>query len=87
VRSDVCCQRTTSVALEADIDAGDAVDVSVENGAIVFRPGRPTYSLSLDNSLPNTRDVLERTRRRASGSRSRTAGKARISRWREASTS
>jgi antitoxin MazE len=34
-----------SVALEADIDAGDAVDVSVENGAIVIRPSRPTYSL------------------------------------------
>jgi len=34
-----------SVTLEADIDAGDAVDVSVENGAIVIRPSRPTYSL------------------------------------------
>jgi antitoxin MazE len=34
-----------SVALEAGIDAGDAVDVSVENGAIVIRPSRPTYSL------------------------------------------
>ena len=34
-----------SVALEADIEAGDAVDVSVENGAIVIRPSRPTYSL------------------------------------------
>ena len=34
-----------SVALEAEIDAGDAVDVSVKNGAIVIRPSRPTYSL------------------------------------------
>ena len=34
-----------SVALEADVDEGDTVDVSVRNGAIVIRPSRPTYSL------------------------------------------
>jgi antitoxin MazE len=34
-----------SVALEADIDEGDTVDVSVKSGAIVIRPSRPTYSL------------------------------------------
>src|SRR5205823_2099628 len=31
-----------SVALEAQVDAGDTVDVSVKNGAIVIRPSRPT---------------------------------------------
>ena len=35
-----------SVALEADIDEGDTVDVSVKSGAIVIRPSRPTYSLN-----------------------------------------
>ena len=34
-----------SVTLEARVDEGDPVDVSVENGAIVIRPSRPTYSL------------------------------------------
>jgi antitoxin MazE len=34
-----------SVALEAQVDEGDTVDVSVKNGAIVIRPSRPTYSL------------------------------------------
>jgi antitoxin MazE len=34
-----------SVALEAQLGEGDAVDVSVKNGAIVVRPNRPTYSL------------------------------------------
>lgn len=34
-----------SVALEARVDEGDTVDVSVKNGAIVIRPSRPTYSL------------------------------------------
>jgi antitoxin MazE len=34
-----------SVALEAQVGEGDAVDVSVKNGAIVVRPNRPTYSL------------------------------------------
>ncbi|MDO8794595.1 MAG: AbrB/MazE/SpoVT family DNA-binding domain-containing protein [Vicinamibacterales bacterium] len=34
-----------SVALEAQVDEGDMVDVSVKNGAIVIRPSRPTYSL------------------------------------------
>ena len=31
-----------SVALEAQVDEGDTVDVSVKNGAIVIRPSRPT---------------------------------------------
>lgn len=34
-----------AVALEAQVDEGDRVDVSVRNGAIVIRPSRPTYSL------------------------------------------
>ena len=34
-----------SVALEAQVDEGDTVDVSVKNGVIVIRPSRPTYSL------------------------------------------
>ena len=34
-----------SVALEAQVDEGDRVDVSVRNGAIVIRPSRPTYAL------------------------------------------
>ena len=34
-----------SVALEAQLDEGDTVDVSVRNGTIVVRPARPTYSL------------------------------------------
>jgi antitoxin MazE len=34
-----------SVALEAQVDEGDTVEVSVKNGAIVIRPSRPTYSL------------------------------------------
>lgn len=34
-----------SVALEAQVDEGDRVDVSVNNGVIVIRPSRPTYSL------------------------------------------
>ncbi len=34
-----------SVALEANLDEGDTVTVSVRNGAIVIRPSRPTYSL------------------------------------------
>ncbi len=34
-----------SVAVEAQLDEGDTVDVSVKNGAIVIRPRRPTYSL------------------------------------------
>ena len=34
-----------SVALEARVDEGDTVDVSVKNGTIVIRPGRRTYSL------------------------------------------
>jgi antitoxin MazE len=34
-----------SVALEAQLDEGDTVLVSVKDGAIVVRPARPTYSL------------------------------------------
>ena len=34
-----------SVALEADVEEGDTVDVLVKNGAIVIRPSRPVYSL------------------------------------------
>ncbi len=34
-----------SVALEAQVGEGDAVDVSVRNGVIVIRRSRPTYSL------------------------------------------
>jgi antitoxin MazE len=34
-----------SIAREAQLDAGDTVDVSVENGVIVVRPSRPRYSL------------------------------------------
>ena len=34
-----------SVALEAQLDEGDTVNVSVKGGAIVVRPVRPTYSL------------------------------------------
>jgi antitoxin MazE len=35
-----------SVTLEARVDEGDTVDVSVKNGVIVLRPNRPTYSLA-----------------------------------------
>jgi antitoxin MazE len=34
-----------SVAREAQLDEGDTVQVSVDNGAIVIRPSRPRYSL------------------------------------------
>jgi antitoxin MazE len=34
-----------SVAREARVGEGDTVDISVESGAIVIRPSRPTYSL------------------------------------------
>jgi antitoxin MazE len=34
-----------AVALEAQVDEGDTVHVSVKNGAIVIRPSRPRYSL------------------------------------------
>jgi antitoxin MazE len=34
-----------SVALEARVDEGDTVVVSVKDGAIVIRASRPTYSL------------------------------------------
>ena len=34
-----------SVALEAQVDEGDTVDVSVKNGVIIIRPNRQTYSL------------------------------------------
>ncbi len=34
-----------SVALEARLDEGDTVHVSVKNGAIVVRAARPTYAI------------------------------------------
>ncbi|HWF85009.1 MAG TPA: AbrB/MazE/SpoVT family DNA-binding domain-containing protein, partial [Vicinamibacterales bacterium] len=34
-----------AVAIEAEVDAGDNVDVSVKNGAIVILPIRPIYTL------------------------------------------
>lgn len=34
-----------SVAREAQLDEGDTVEVSVDNGAIVIRPTRPEYTL------------------------------------------
>ena len=34
-----------SVAREAQLDEGDTVDVSVDNGTIVIRPSRPRYAL------------------------------------------
>jgi antitoxin MazE len=48
-----------SVALEAQLDEGDTVDVSVKNGAIVIRPGRPKYSLEdlVDKITPRNRHV------------------------------
>jgi antitoxin MazE len=33
------------VAREAQLDEGDTVQVSVDNGSIVIRPSRPRYSL------------------------------------------
>ena len=35
-----------SVALEARLDAGDTVNVSVTDGAIVVRPAGPAYSIN-----------------------------------------
>ena len=34
-----------SVTREVQLDEGDTVNLSVDNGAIVIRPGRPRYSL------------------------------------------
>lgn len=34
-----------SVALEARLDEGDTVQVSVKDGAIVLKPTRPAYSI------------------------------------------
>jgi antitoxin MazE len=34
-----------SVAREVHVGEGDTVEVSVDNGTIVIRPGRPRYSL------------------------------------------
>ncbi len=34
-----------SIAREVQLDAGDTVQVYVDNGAIVIRPSRPRYSL------------------------------------------
>ena len=36
-----------SVALEARLDEGDTVNVSVKDGAIVVTPARPTYSIDV----------------------------------------
>ena len=36
---------TKAVALEAHLDEGDTVEVSVKGGAIVVTAARPTYSL------------------------------------------
>lgn len=35
-----------SIAREANVGEGDAVDVSVDDGAIVVRPSRPRYTLA-----------------------------------------
>lgn len=35
-----------AAALEVQLDAGDTVSVSVQDGAIVVRPARPNYSLN-----------------------------------------
>ncbi|PYR78482.1 MAG: AbrB/MazE/SpoVT family DNA-binding domain-containing protein [Acidobacteria bacterium] len=45
-----------SVAREAQLDEGDTVDVSVDNGAIVIRPSRPRYSLDELVGRINTRN-------------------------------
>ena len=34
-----------AIALEAGVEEGDPVDVSVKDGAIVIRPSRATYTL------------------------------------------
>lgn len=34
-----------SVAREAQLEAGDTVDISVDNGTILIRPSRPHYTL------------------------------------------
>jgi antitoxin MazE len=34
-----------SVAREAQLDEGDTVDLSVDNGTVVIRPSRPRYAL------------------------------------------
>ena len=34
-----------AVAHEAHIEEGDTVELSIEDGSIVIRPARPTYSL------------------------------------------
>lgn len=38
-------QLPQSIAREARLDAGDSVDVSVDNGAIVIRPSQPRSML------------------------------------------
>ena len=45
-----------SVARDAQIGAGDTVDVSVDNGTIVVRPSRRRYSLDELVSRINTRN-------------------------------
>jgi antitoxin MazE len=46
-----------SVALEAQVEVGDAVDVRVEDGAIVIRPTPPRYTLEalVDAITPRNR--------------------------------
>ena len=45
-----------SVALEAQLDEGDTVDVSLADGAIVIKPSRPRYSLEELVERINTRN-------------------------------
>ena len=50
-----------SVARDAQLDAGDAVDVSVDNGAIVIRAARPRYTLDALVSRITPRNRHEET--------------------------
>jgi antitoxin MazE len=50
-----------SVALEAQLDDGDMVDVSLANGAIVIRPSAPKYSLEELVARINARNRHDRT--------------------------
>ncbi len=50
-----------AVALEAQLDAGDTVRVSVEDGAIVVRPARPTYSIDALVARITTRNRHDET--------------------------
>lgn len=46
-----------SIAHEARVEEGDTVDLSVDDGTIVVRPGRPSYSLDelVDRITPDNR--------------------------------